>query len=99
MESNAFLSKEEQAPLTACQKCKDRPCIKTGKICDEVEKLLKPLTTGRRNWLSYCDPVFLENYSTEDKVLIRGKRGKNRIEEAVYVSKGKRRKPRHSIEE
>jgi len=96
MESNAFLTPQEQAPLTACQKCSDRPCIKTGKICDEVEKLLKPLTTGRRNWLTYKDPDYIESYNLADRVLIRGKRkGK---EESLYISKGKRNRPLHNEE-
>jgi len=92
--SNEFLTKEEEAPLTLCQKCKDRPCIKTGKICDEVEKLLKPLTVGRRNWQTIVDPLWFDTYTQADKVLIRGKRkGK---EEALYVSKGRRNKPLNS---
>lgn len=66
MESNAFLSKEEQAPLTACQKCKDRPCIKTGKICDEVEALLPKISQGRlkRGEHSF-DPKILERIMNE----------------------------------
>ena len=49
MESNSFLSKEEQKPLVTCQHCKDRPCIKTGKICDVVESLLpKPRSGGHK---------------------------------------------------
>ena len=42
-----FLSKQEEKPLTTCHKCKDQPCIKTGKICDEVEAMLPKITTGR----------------------------------------------------
>jgi hypothetical protein len=41
MEMNAFLTPEEEAPLKTCVNCKDRPCIKTGKICDKVEALLE----------------------------------------------------------
>lgn len=40
MEANAFLSKEESKPLNTCKECKDQPCIKTGNICKEVEKIL-----------------------------------------------------------
>jgi hypothetical protein len=41
-----FLSKEEEKPLTICQKCKDRVCINTGKICSKIEALLPKLRTG-----------------------------------------------------
>jgi len=92
---NAFLSKQEEAPLKTCVNCKDRPCIKTGKICKEVEKLLKPLTTGRRNWLTYKDPSYIENYRLANRVLIRGKNKKDK-EEALYVSKGRRKTPLHN---
>jgi hypothetical protein len=91
------LTPQEQAPLTACQKCKDRPCIKTGKICDEVEKLLKPLTIGRRNWQTIVDPRWFDTYTQEDKVLIRGKNNKGK-EEALHVSRGKRNRPLYSEE-
>ena len=92
-----FLTPQEEAPLTACQKCKDRPCIKTGKVCDEVEKLLKPLTTGKRNWLTYKDPSYIESYNLADRVLIRGKNKKGK-EEALYISKGKRNRPLYNEE-
>jgi len=95
MEANAFLSKQEEAPLKTCVSCKDRPCIKTGKICDEVEKLLKPLSVGRRNWQTIVDPKWFDTYTQEDKVLIRGKNKKGK-EEALFVSKGRRNKPLNS---
>jgi len=86
-----FLTPQEEAPLTACQKCKDTPCIKTGQICKDVEKLLKPLTTGRRSWITYQDPLKLEKYIFADRVKITGKNKKGK-EESLYVSKGKRAK-------
>ena len=76
MES-AFLSKEEQAPLTACQKCKDRPCIKTGKICDEVEALLpKPQggISGRK--IKFYEPNVLEDIANKQALKLKGLRGR-----------------------
>lgn len=67
MEMNAFLSKQEQAPLNTCVDCKDRPCIKTGEICKDVEKLLKQVTTGRRNWLTYHSSDLLEDIAYKDE--------------------------------
>lgn len=32
--------------MTICEKCKDKPCTKTGKPCREVEKLLNAKEVG-----------------------------------------------------
>jgi len=90
-----FLTPQEEAPLRTCVSCKDRPCVKTGEICKDVEKLLKKVTTGKRNWLTYKDPSYIEAYAQADRVLIRGKNKKGK-EEALYVSKGRRKKPLNS---
>ena len=96
MESNAFLSEKESKPLTTCQHCKERPCIKTGEICKDVEKLLKKVTSSRKEWETRVDPRWFDTYTQTDKVLIKGKhKGK---EEALYISTGRRKKPLHSEE-
>ena len=46
-----FLTPEEEKPLTTCQKCKSRPCIKTQKICDKVERLLTKVGIHSANWI------------------------------------------------
>jgi len=46
-----FLSKQEEKPLTTCQKCKTQPCIKTGKICDKVERLLSRAGIHGADWI------------------------------------------------
>lgn len=64
-EATMPLTPQEQAPLTACQKCQDRPCIKTGKICNEVEALLpKPRSGGHRKEFS-CDPHKIEGLAVK----------------------------------
>ena len=50
LEQNSFLTKEEESPLRKCSECKDMVCVKSGKICVAVEKLLpKPRSGGHRN--------------------------------------------------
>jgi hypothetical protein len=92
--SNSFLSSQEEAPLKTCSSCKDQPCIKTRKVCEDVEKLLKRIEVGRKNWLTYISNDVLENFNTKDKVKITGKcvkkYHKGRIE-SLYVSKGKKK--------
>jgi hypothetical protein len=61
MESNAFLSKEEEAPLTACQKCKSKSCIKTQKICEKVERLLTKAGIHSANWIRPMMPSHKRN--------------------------------------
>lgn len=47
IQQNAFLTKEEEAPLNHCVECKNMVCVKTGIICRAVEKLLpKPRSGG-----------------------------------------------------
>ena len=66
MEANAFLSKEEEAPLKTCVNCKDQPCIKTGKICDKVEALLpKPFGGINGKKIKFYDPIILEDMATK----------------------------------
>lgn len=89
---NSYLSKEEESPLDSCKACKEQPCIKTGKICDKVEKLLKKITTGRRNWQTTIDPAMLETYTQTNLSLISGKNKKGKTE-SLYVSKGGRKTP------
>lgn len=91
MVANAFLSKEEEKPFITCKDCKTQECIKTGKICQSVEKLLKKVTVGRRNWQTITDPFLLERYNSDNLVLLRGKNKKGN-EESLYISKGKRKK-------
>lgn len=97
MESNAFLSKEEEAPLKTCLICATRECIKSGKICKDVEKLLRKVTKQRPKWETLVDPHLLENYHSKGRVLVRGKNKKGK-EEALYLSRGKRKAPLHEEE-
>jgi hypothetical protein len=47
LEQNSYLTKEESAPLQKCSTCKDMTCLKDGKVCKTVEKLLpKPRSGG-----------------------------------------------------
>lgn len=49
LEMNGHLTEKEVAPLNKCTTCKDMICIKDGKICKAVEKLLpKPRSGGHR---------------------------------------------------
>lgn len=82
---NAFLSKEEQVPLRTCVSCKDRPCIKTGKICDEVEALLPKVSSKRLRGEHSFDPKILERIMDE-------KAGQE------YTCGGGKRKPCPSLE-
>jgi hypothetical protein len=47
LEQNSFLSKKE--PIQLCSKCKHPTCVKSGKLCRKVERLLPKLTSGRIN--------------------------------------------------
>jgi hypothetical protein len=49
LEQNSVLTKEEEAPLDACTKCKQRRCLTDGVICKKVEKLLVKISSGRIN--------------------------------------------------
>lgn len=47
LEQNAYLTKEEEAPLNTCVTCKQMRCLTDGVICKKVEKLLpKPRSGG-----------------------------------------------------
>jgi len=47
LECNALLIREEKSPLNTCVECKNMVCIKDGRICKKVEKLLpKPRGGG-----------------------------------------------------
>jgi len=49
LEMNSYLSEEEEAPLKTCATCTDMTCLKDGKICKTVEKMLpKPRSGGHR---------------------------------------------------
>ncbi len=85
---NSFLSKEEEKPLNTCKECKTQPCIKTGKICDKVEKLLKKETIGRRNWLTYHTNDLLDDIAYKDK--------EGYVCNMKASEKGKRAKSNHS---
>jgi len=94
---NAFLTPQEEKPLTLCQKCKDQPCIKTKKICDEVEALLVKPRGGRHTKEILTDPAKMENMQSKGTT-IRGKIIKGiykGLEGAVVVSSGKRKYPVH----
>lgn len=78
MEANAFLTKEEEAPLKTCVSCKDQPCIKTGKICDEVEKLLPKPQGGKRNKERHYDPIILERMANDRAFKYWGFAGKKK---------------------
>jgi hypothetical protein len=66
MESNAFLTPEEEAPLKTCVNCKERPCIKTGNICDAVEKLLpKPQSGTNSRKLRFYEPELVEDLAVK----------------------------------
>jgi len=60
MSASIFLRKEEEKPLNTCKNCKDQPCIKTGKICEKVEKLLPKPSSGRLRGEHSFDPDYLE---------------------------------------
>ena len=46
LEQNSHLTEEEEAPLRKCTECKHRTCIKSGKLCTTVEKMLPKARTG-----------------------------------------------------
>lgn len=46
LEQNAFLTKEEEAPLKLCAVCKHPTCIRSGKLCRKVERLLPKIRSG-----------------------------------------------------
>jgi len=88
---NSFLSEKESKPLTTCQHCKDRPCIKTGKVCKEIESYLNKCQAKdgysdrhyRRKMIPF-DPQILEYRASERAFQL--KYGKK------YDQKGKKRR-------
>jgi len=73
---NAFLTPQEEKPLITCKDCKTQECIKTKKVCDKVERLLKTITTGRRNWQTIVDPHRLASYEHDRITGEKGRRAK-----------------------
>jgi hypothetical protein len=65
----------QEPPKKTCQKCKDQTCLKTGKPCDEIEKLLPKPTTGHGRKEHSFDPYVLDYMSGEQACKIKfGKR-------------------------
>ena len=48
-----------------CQTCKEQTCLKTGKPCDEIEKMLPKPSTGRLRGEHSFDPNVLDIISGE----------------------------------
>ena len=72
MESNSFLSAEEEKPLTTCKECQTQECIKTGKVCNKVEALLpKPRSGGHRKEFSTDNIEGVYNYMREKETGMR----------------------------
>jgi len=77
-----FLTPKEEAPLNTCKECIDQPCIKTGKVCKDIEKLLSKLQSDngysdrhiRRKEIPY-DSIEIENIATQRAMELKyGKR-------------------------
>jgi hypothetical protein len=54
-----------------CSRCKNKICLATKVPCKAVERILKKVTTGRRNWLTSMEPEKLENLAAVRAFRIR----------------------------
>jgi len=69
----------ESASFLLCKQCSNKTCLKTGRPCDEVEKLLPKDTTGRLKGESNFSGDFM------DRELIQ-------LQDGSYKFRGKQKK-------
>jgi hypothetical protein len=70
------------AASSFCDKCKNKVCLATKVPCKAVEKILKKVTTGRRNWQTPIEPFVLEKLAAKmDMKAKYGRKWSNRVDD------------------
>ena len=49
----------------SCLKCAEKTCVQSGKPCKAVEKILRTVTSGRKNWETLVGGDVIEKIATK----------------------------------